>query len=418
MAHFPFWDRYPYTNFEALNLDYLLNETSKFSKRVEDLETITANHEVRIGTLETNVEDLTGRVGALETDVGDLKDRMTEAEGDIENLQGRMNDVEDGIEALDDRVDTLEDDMSTAKGDITNIKGDIININGDIDRIDNSISEINNKDQAQDNDIDALDLRVSSLESHSVVANPGGSGPNLNTLSVDNVTYVVPSSGGGSGTTVTANPAGVLPTDPELSALGIDALNYRIPVTSSDKEAIEDAIDAIEGDVEDLKEAVLDIDTRIGTIVQRSFASGTINNWAVSQKNEVVELDGDYYTMDQSEPKFDSTITLNPGVYLVTFECDYNTTPYGSNSRFLGGYIRNKTTHAILARGKFSVFGNERAMITQAASINCMAVVVVPEGETLSVVAAVRCNSAYDSSPMHYTIDNVQFNAVRLGVVA
>ena len=410
MAHFPFWARYPYTNFEQINLDYLLNETSKFSKRVEDLETITANHEVRIGTLETNVEDLTGRVGTLETDVGDLKERMTEAEGDIDDLEidvgdlkERMTEAEGDIDDLETDVGNLKERMTDAEGDISTIEGDIVNIN--------------NKDQAQDNDIDALDLRISSLEGHSVVANPGGTGANLNTLAVDNVTYVIPSGGGGSGTTVTANPAGVLPTDPELSALGIDALNYRIPVTASDKAAIEDSIDTLEDKVEDLEEAVLDIDTRIGTIIQKTCASTRVDNALVPQANEVVELDGEYNPTGSGNP-FDSTITLNPGVYLLTFEADYDTTVYGSNARYLGGYIRNKNTHEILARGKFSVFGNERAMITQAASINCMTAVVVPEGETLTIVAAVRCNGVTPSSPPYYTINNLQFNAVRLGVVS
>ena len=407
MAHFPFLARYPYTNFEQINLDYLLNETSKFSKRVEDLETITANHEIRIGTLETNVEDLTGRVGTLETDVGDLKERMTEAEGDIDdletdvgNLKERMTEAEGDIDDLEIDVGNLKERMTEAEGDISAIEGDIVNIN--------------NKDQAQDNDIDALDLRISSLEGHSVVANPGGTGANLNTLAVDNVTYVIPSGGGGSGTTVTANPAGVLPTDPELSALGIDALNYRIPVTASDKAAIENSIDALEDKVEDLEEAVLDIDTRIGTIIQKTCNSTVIANFAAPEANEVVELDGNY----SGNNPYDSTITLNPGVYLLTFEADYDTTIYGSNARYLGGYIRNKTTHEILARGKFSVFGNERAMITQAASINCMTAVVVPEGETLTIVAAVRCNGVTPSSPPFYTINNLQFNAVRLGVVS
>ena len=407
MAHFPFYSRYPYTNFEQLNLDYLLNETSKFSKRVEDLETITANHEVRIGTLETNVEDLTGRVGTLETDVGDLKERMTEAEGDIDdleldvgNLKDRMTEAEDDIDDLELDVGDLKERMTEAESDISAIEGDIVNIN--------------NKDQAQDNDIDALDLRISSLEGHSVVANPGGTGANLNTLAVDNVTYLIPSGGGGSGTTVTPNPAGVLPTDPELSALGIDALNYRIPVTAADKAAIQGDISDLNDKVGDLEEAVLDIDTRIGTIIQKTCSSTVVNNWSAPQQNEVVELDGNYSGRDV----YDSTITLNPGVYLLTFEADYDTTIYGSGARFLGGYIRNKTTHDILARGKFSVFGNERAMITQAASINCMTAVVVPEGETLTIVAAVRCNGATPSSPAYYTINNLQLNAVRLGVVS
>ena len=386
MAFYPFFEKYPYTNFEQLNLDYMLSKISSFDAR------ITANTQA--------IEALEVRVTKNENDIAGLEVRMTEAESDIDDLQSRMTEAESDI-------DDLEDHMTTVESDIDSIENSITNIN-------NEISTINNKDQSQDNDITAIDLRVQLLESHSVVANPGGTGANLNTLGVDGVTYVVPSGGGGSGTTVTANPAGVLPTDPELSALGIDALNYRIPVTAADKAAIESDISDLNEKVGDLEEAVLDIDTRIGTIIQKSCANTRVDNAIAPHANEVIELDGNYIGAN----KYDTTITLNPGVYLLTFEADYDTSIYGSNARYLGGYIRNKTTHAILARGKFSVFGNERAMITQAASINCMTAVVVPEGETLTIVAAVRCNGVTPSSPPYYDINNLQFNAVRLGVVS
>lgn len=413
MAHFPFHSRYPYTNFEQLNLDYLLNETSKFSKRVEDLETITANHEVRIGTLETNVEDLTGRVGVLETDVGDLKDRMTEAEGDIDNLQSRMNDVEDDVEDLEGRVSTLETDMTGVKSDISGLETRVSNNEANIT---NLITE----NGAQNNQILQLGSRVTELENHSVIANPGGTGANLNTISVDGVTYVVPQGGGGGGgSVVTANPAGVLPTDPELSSLGIDDLNYRIPVTAADKAAIESDISVLDDRVDILETAITQIDTRIGSVIRKSFLTETILNSLMPDADAVIELDGTQrVTSDQTAS--DTTIVLQPGVYLLTLETDFDTTAYGSTPRFLGAYIRNSANNANMARGKYSVFGTERAMITQAASINCSTVVTVLEGTTLTVHAAVRCNGANPSptQPKRFKVENLEFTAIKLGVIS
>ena len=301
---------------------------------------------------------------------------MTTAEGDIDALETAVGDSSSGL-----------------IGDVSDLKQDII--------------AINTKDQQQDNDIDGLDSRVEILEGNTVVANPGGSGPSLNTLKVGSQVYSVPQGGGGSGTVVTANPAGVLPTDPELSALGIDALNYRIPVTAADKAAIESDISALQGTVSDLEDAVLDIDTRIGTVINKIISA--LNIPVALSTGEVIELTGSTVPMDQA-------ITLTPGVYQVSFSCDFDTTAYGSTPRFLGCYIRNASTHANLSRGKFSVFGTERAMITQAASVSCMTIVSVPEGSTLTLVPAIRCNSSKDRTG--FAITDSEFVAVRLGVVS
>ncbi len=393
----PFINKYPYTSFEAVNIDWLLNQVSK----IPVLEDKVNQHETRITTLEETAAD--------------HEERLTVAEGDIDALEGRMNDAEADIDQLQDDVGTAQADITNLKGRMTTAEGDIDSLEGrmntaenDIEQIETDITVIQTKDQAQDNDIAGLNSRVTILEGKEVVANPGGSGPTLNTLRVGSQVYSVPQGGGGgTGTVVTANPAGVLPTDPELSALGIDALNYRIPVTAADKAAIQADITSLQGTVSDLEYAVLDIDTRIGTVINKIISA--LNIPVALSTGEVIELTGSAVPMDQA-------ITLTPGVYQVSYSCDFDTTNYGSTPRFLGCYIRNASTHANLSRGKFSVFGTERAMITQAASVSCMTIVSVPEGSTLTLVPGIRCNSSKERTS--FAITDSEFTAVRLGVVS
>lgn len=398
MIHLPFFNKYPYTSMEQINLDWLMNEVGQYSRRIEELEKTAADHEDRITTAEEDINHLMDEVADHETrirdaesDIEDLKPRVASNENEISGLKTRLTGDEALISALQTegsqqgvRITTLENQMSTAQSDIINLQ---------------------TENQAQENDIDALDSRVSDLEDHTVIANPGGTGANLNTLSVDGVTYVVPSGGGGGGgSVVTANPV-VTDQDPELTSLGIDALNYRIPVTAADKASMESDISDLQGTVSELEDAILDIDTRIGTTIAKVSAS--INVSASQSSNEVIEFS------DIGQSAFD--ITLSPGVYLVKFSADFNTTNYGSTPRFLGCYIRNASTHANLCRGKFSVFGTERAMITQAASLQCLTVLTVDEGNTLTIRPAIRCNSSKERTA--FSITDVEFDAIRLGVV-
>lgn len=399
MIHLPFFSKYPYTSMEQINLDWLMNEVGQYSRRIEELEKTAADHEERITTAEGEIDELQAtaadhetRITQNELDIADLKPRVATNETEIAGLKTRLTGDEALISALQTegsqqgvRITTLENKMDTAQGDIINLQ---------------------TENQAQENDIDALDSRVTTLEGNEVIANPGGTGANLNTLSVAGTTYVIPSGGGGGGgSVVTANPV-VTDQDPELSALGIDALNYRIPVTAADKAAINTNISNLQTVVADLKDAVLDIDTRIGTTIARTSSSITVS--PSQSSNDVIEFP------DLNHSEFD--ITLTEGVYLVKFSCDFDTTNYGSTPRFLGCYIRNGSTHANLCRGKFSVFGTERAMITQAASLQCLTILTVAEGNTLTVRPAIRCNSSL--SRTGFAITDVEFDAIRLGVVS
>lgn len=357
MIHLPFINKYPYTSFEAVNIDWLLNQVAKIpvledkvnqhETRITTLEETAADHEQRLTAAEGDIDDLEGRMDTAESDIDQLQDDVGTAQADINSLKGRMTTAEGSISGLGDRMTTAENDIEQ--------------IETDISTIDSTITAIQTKDQAQDNDIAGLVSRVTTLEGKEVVANPGGSGPTLNTLRVGSQVYSVPQGGGGgTGTVVTANPAGVLPTDPELSALGIDSLNYRIPVTAADKAAIEGDISDIRSDISDLETAIENIDTNINENIATLESSGSIT------------ANGNVQAIPNTSMQF-----TEAGTYLVTATLEVNTTNYGSTPRFIGFYFRDDDTNWLL--DKFSVFGTEPSTITQAADLSLSSIIKVKQ---------------------------------------
>ena len=385
----PWYNMFPHSNYSQFNLDWLISKYGEYDQRIKTVEDAVADHDERLQAAETDIVDLKGRMDTAEGDIDALEGRMDTAEGDIDALEGRMDTAEDDIDALELVVGNANSGLVKA---VSDLQSDVSDINQDI-------IDIGIKDQAQDNDIEGLDSRVETLETNAVVANPGGTGSNLNSIGISGVTYLIPSGGGGGGgSSVTPNPAGAA-TD-TLTKVDIDGTIYEIPDSRSD-------VTALQGAVDDLEAAVLDIDTRIGTVINKNLSA--LNIGPALSTGDVIELTGSgIVPMDQ-------TITLGPGVYQVSYSCDFDTTNYGSTPRFLGCYIRNASTHTNLSRGKYSVFGTERAMITQAASVSCMTIVTVAEGNTLSLVPGIRCNSSKTNTG--FAITDSEFAAVRLGVV-
>ena len=336
MIHLPFFNKYPYTNMEAVNIDWLLNEVGQYSKRITDLETITADHEERLTTAEGEIDELQLITESHET-------RITQAEGDIDALEGRMDTAEGKISDLESSMGTAQDDISDLKSRMQTAEGDIDSLEGRMDTAEGEIDAIQLKDSAQDNDIIALDQRVTTLENESaVIANPGGTGSNLNTISIDNVTYVIPSGGGGGGgSSVTPNPAGT-PTD-TLDKVDIDGTIYGMPITAAEVTALNGTISDIQGDISDLDDR---------------------NEWT-----EHLFSDDTMTATGSVQHIYDSDFTLTEdGLYLVTAYLDVDTSNYGSAPRDIGFYLRKYNsggTEGNIFMDKAHISGSENPMITQ-----------------------------------------------------
>lgn len=411
MIHLPFFSKYPYTSMEQINLDWLMNEVGQYSRRIEELEKTAADHEERITTAEGEIDELQAtaadhetRITQNELDIADLKPRVATNETEIAGLKTRLTGDEALISALQTegsqqgvRITTLENKMDTAQGDIINLQ---------------------TENQSQENDIDALDSRVTTLEGNEVIANPGGTGANLNTLSVAGTTYVIPQGGGGGGTSVTPNPQGT-PTD-ILNSVDIDGTVYSVeggitpsvigeydptktynqydvclhdgvfyicdstaPVTgtwNSSKWNASDISFKINRMLDKMDEIQDEID-EIGSLVVNIPFSGSL-----TANGDVQAIPGTNFSGEDGQ------------TWLVIAHIEIDTRNYGSTPRFLGFYLRTNepdaAEHTNYTLDKFSIYGSEPAMITQAASLNISYVV----RQEWPLRLCLRCNSTTNKS--------------------
>ena len=426
MARIPFFSRYPYTDLERINLDWLMETTGKFDARLTEVETKVSDHEERITAAEGEIDD-------LQTDIGALTERVTAAEEDIDTIQADLDDeggikdrltaAENDIDGLGDDIDGIKDRLDTAEDDIDDLQEGLSDLSGIPDRV-----------QRCENDIIALDSRVDDLEEHSVVANPGGSGATLTTLQVDGTTYSVPQGGGGGGSSVTPNPAGS-PTGGDLVKIDIDGIIYSIPTGVDTSDLIAETYDPTDiyntGDLViyngDLYRAIEDSIT--GAWDDNDWVETTVaeecqgaSSTATSVYNMYADL-GTAYEDDQTEVELSTRSsgmdsipgvnhTLTPGSWIVTLNCTFDTHELGSKQRVLNIYLVDGSDNIIAQFGKY-MWGSEAIQgILYENSCSLSAVVDVPYGTTKTIYGkvAVRVNTGSGT----YEITTIRLGSVRI----
>lgn len=383
----PFFNRYPHTNFEQLNIDWLLTTVSGFDARIK-------KNEEDINTLDGRVDTLEGRVDNHDIDISDLKERVSGAESDINIINNKVNNMEITVGAHDIDISDLKQRMSTAEGTITAqglMIGDIqhtitdlmnkdlkiedmiaeqyddttsyevgdyaiyndilyrcvVDTSGSFDSIKwtqvNVTNELNLRKNQIENQIENLTEIVNDIPV--VEANPGGTGTTLNTITIDDITYVIPSGGGGSGSTVTPNPSGT-PTD-DLISVDIDGTIYAIP---SDVEANPSGTSTgdltkirIASDIYDIPQLTVDdtLDSSSSNPIANSAVTSAINNvnsdfiYDRSINNVSVPNDASRHSIKQ--------ITLDPGLWLIRASSFVNMHGSGNEEGVLGIMIAHGT---------------------------------------------------------------------------
>lgn len=305
----PFFHKYPYTNFEQLNLDWLMEHVGAFDDRLNQVE--------------ATVTDLNTRVDTVESDVTALQGRMTDAEGEILSLGGRVTTNENDISDLKDRMDDAEGDISDIKPRLTTAEGNISSLDDRITADESTINGIRSDLNALDTEVDAIPI---------VSANPGGSGSTLNTIGIGGTVYSIPSGGGGGGgssvtpnpsgtptddlnsvdidgtiyaiagggTTVVANPGGV--DNPDLTSVSIGGTAYDIPVT--DLTQVNRAISQLGSQLDDAESDIDALEASTG-FLSTDIVAATLNASKVVSASTTGEIASD------------DTVTLGPGTWII-----------------------------------------------------------------------------------------------------
>ena len=402
---YPFFNKYPYTNFEQLNLDKLMELTGSFDQRLINIETSVADHSVRITALENDLGELEQRVTGAENDIVNLGE-------DLESLTVRVTANETAIETINGDIDELLDDITRIDGkdgaqddEIDSLKTRMSDAEDDIEDLSGLASQV----QRNTNDISGLDSRVITLEGAKVIANPGGSpSVNLNTVRIGSTDYAIHSGGGGGGSSVTPNPAGAA-TD-TLDKVDIDGTIYDIPSGVDTSDLIASEYDPT------VSYAAGDVVTHDGTLYE--ITAATTGPWdptkatpttcveiaqnAVSTAENIEALYaalGTFYEDTASAELTTSSTTkdylpgtrrtLTPGSWLITFNATFDTHELGSKQRGLYTYIDKDGT--VIAQGGKYMWGSEAITdINYANSVSVTAVVNIPSGSTSVITPQVR----------------------------
>lgn len=104
-----FWNRYPYTDFHELNLDWIISEMKAINDRMETLlqeaiDAATANAEAyvdsKLGAIESEFDEIKNQFIALDQHVDELDDLVNDFNTNITNQINALKQyIDDGLEA-------------------------------------------------------------------------------------------------------------------------------------------------------------------------------------------------------------------------------------------------------------------------------------------------------------------------------
>lgn len=134
----PLFEHMPYTNFENVNLDWIVNT---------------------IKTHQTDIDQLKADVGDMQTTIVNIQGDITTIQENITNIIEQIGEID--IEALEARVDDLEEEDVVINNKITNV---LTRVMGDEENIETNTTNITNNDLASVNRDNALSARISALE--------------------------------------------------------------------------------------------------------------------------------------------------------------------------------------------------------------------------------------------------------------
>ena len=134
----PLFEHMPYTNFENINLDWILKTIKQ--------------HDTDISTLKTDVQNINGQITTINTTIIEIQEQIGEI--DIDDLEARITALEEYDQTLHGMINNV---LARVMGDEEDITANTTNIAANTTNIEtNDLASV-----SRDN---ALSARISALE--------------------------------------------------------------------------------------------------------------------------------------------------------------------------------------------------------------------------------------------------------------
>lgn len=114
-----FWNKYPYTDFHELNIDWVLTKIKEMLSRLGILENRVNEHEERITNIEGDIEVLEGAVDDLSSRVGGFNQRITAVENSVTNINIDIDNLQTSVVGFDQRITNMEQNETKIITDYT-----------------------------------------------------------------------------------------------------------------------------------------------------------------------------------------------------------------------------------------------------------------------------------------------------------
>lgn len=132
MSIWGFWGKYPYTDFQSTNLDYIGKTLDEHTKDIKALKEADIALSEEMANLDDTVRALGDNVGSFSQELNTFSLTLNQHSGDIRNIRNDISGINTRVNNIDQREIILENRVTNVENGISNVSGRVADLEGEM----------------------------------------------------------------------------------------------------------------------------------------------------------------------------------------------------------------------------------------------------------------------------------------------